>query len=123
MSDKDVPPAAAGGAAFLIKAALLGRCPRCGKGRLFSGLLTLRPVCGTCGLDLAAHDMGDGPAVAGIFIVGAAAVIAALVVDMKYQPPLWVHAVTWPALVIGLAVFVMRTAKAALLALNWKHRR
>ncbi|WP_367615900.1 DUF983 domain-containing protein [Plastoroseomonas hellenica] len=106
----------------MIRAALLGRCPRCGKGRLFTGLLTLRPACDACGLDLAAHDVGDGPAVAGIFVVGAAAVVAALVVDVKYQPPLWVHAVVWPALVLGLAVFVMRAAKAALLALNWRHR-
>lgn len=123
MSDEKAPPATAGGAAFLVRAALLGRCPRCGKGKLFAGLLDLRPVCGACGLDLAAHDVGDGPAVAGIFVVGAAAVVAALVVDVKYQPPLWVHAVIWPALVLGLAVFVMRAAKAALLALNWRHRR
>lgn len=123
MSAEKAPSAAAGGVAFLTRAALLGRCPRCGRGRLFAGLLDLRPVCGECGLDLAAHDVGDGPAVAGIFIVGAAAVVAALVVDVKYQPPLWVHAVIWPALVLGLAVFVMRAAKAALLALNWRHRR
>ena len=27
------------------------RCPRCGRGRLFSGLLDVRPACETCGLD------------------------------------------------------------------------
>lgn len=110
-------------AAPLALAALLGRCPRCGRGRLFSGLLTVRGDCAECGLDLRAHDAGDGPAVAGIFIVGALAVIAALVVDVKYQPPLWVHALIWPMAILGLSIQVMRVAKAALVALQYRHRR
>ena len=27
------------------------RCPRCGKGKLYAGFLTLRPNCESCGLD------------------------------------------------------------------------
>ena len=34
-------------------AGLAGRCPRCGKGRLFQGFLNLRPRCDVCGLDYA----------------------------------------------------------------------
>jgi uncharacterized protein (DUF983 family) len=102
--------------------ALLGRCPRCGRGPLFSGLLAVRDTCPACGLDLRARDAGDGPAVAGIFITGAATVIAALVVDVKYEPPLWVHALLWPALVLPLSVWVMRVAKAALAGLQYRHR-
>ena len=110
------------GAAPLVPVALLGRCPRCGSGPLFSGLLTLRDTCPDCGLDLRAHDSGDGPAMAGIFIVGALAVIAALVVDAKYRPPLWLHAVLWPVLVLPLSLLVMRLAKALLVALQYRHR-
>jgi len=102
--------------------ALLGRCPRCRRGPLFSGLLAIREACPACGLDLRAHDAGDGPAVAGIFVVGAAAVIAALVVDVKYEPPLWVHALLWPVLVLPLSVWVMRIAKAVLVGLQYRHR-
>ncbi|WP_243634300.1 DUF983 domain-containing protein [Roseicella frigidaeris] len=109
-------------AAPLVPAVLLGRCPRCGSGPLFSGLLTVRDTCPECGLDLRAHDAGDGPAMAGIFIVGALAVIAALVVDAKYQPPLWLHAVLWPVIVLPLALLVMRLAKALLVALQYRHR-
>ncbi|MES2712456.1 MAG: DUF983 domain-containing protein [Pseudomonadota bacterium] len=108
--------------ASLARAALLGRCPRCGEGRIFNGLLDIKPTCASCGLDLSAHDAGDGPAVAGVFLIGAAAVIAALIVDSRYRPPVWVHALIWPALVLGGALFVMRTAKALLLALQWRHR-
>ena len=109
-------------AAPLVPAVLLGRCPRCGSGPLFSGLLTVRDTCLECGLDLRAHDAGDGPAMAGIFIVGALAVIAALVVDAKYRPPLWLHAVLWPVIVLPLSLLVMRLAKALLVALQYRHR-
>ena len=40
-SDKSPSPLIAG---------LLGRCPRCGKGRLFQGFLALRPRCEHCGI-------------------------------------------------------------------------
>lgn len=106
-----------------VAAALRGRCPRCGKGALFRGLLDIRPACGACGLDLSAHDAGDGPAVAAIFVIGAATVGAALWVDVRYTPPLWLHAVLWPALVLPLSVLTMRVAKAALVGLQWRHRR
>ena len=104
------------------RVALLGRCPRCGSGPLFSGLLTVREACPACGLDLRAHDSGDGPAMAGIFVVGAVAVIMALVVDVTCQPPLWVHALVWPAVILALSLAVMRIAKALLVALQYRHR-
>lgn len=117
-------PATGGAAAApLLPVALLGRCPRCGRGPLFSGLLTVREACPACGLDLKAHDSGDGPAMAGIFVVGAVVVVAALVTDVKYEPPLWVHAAIWPVVILALSVGVMRVAKAALVALQYRHRR
>lgn len=107
----------------IVTAALLGRCPRCGRGALFRGLLEVRDACESCGLDLRAHDAGDGPAVAAIFVIGAAAVGAAIWVDVRFAPPLWLHAVLWPALVLPFSVLTMRVAKAALVALQWRHRR
>ncbi len=38
-------------------------CPRCGKGRLYNGLLTVSDTCSVCGLDLSPHDTGDGASV------------------------------------------------------------
>lgn len=108
--------------ATLVRGALLGRCPRCGQGPLFHKLLEIRPACDVCGLDLRDHDAGDGPAVAGIFVIGALTVGLAIWVDMRFTPPLWVHAVLWPAFVLPLSVIVMRVAKAALVALHWRHR-
>ena len=61
------------------------RCPRCGKGSIYSGFLTLRPACDSCGLDFAFMDSGDGPAIFMIMISGAIVVGAALVVEIKYD--------------------------------------
>jgi len=52
-----------------VLSGLVGRCPRCGKGALFTSLLNLRPNCESCGLDYAFIDTGDGPAVFAIFIL------------------------------------------------------
>ena len=68
------------------------RCPRCGKGKLFQGFLTLRPRCDVCGLDYGFADAGDGPAVFIMFLAGFIVVGAALVIEVVYQPPFWVHA-------------------------------
>ncbi|MDN3566751.1 DUF983 domain-containing protein [Paeniroseomonas aquatica] len=104
------------------RVALLGRCPRCGSGPLFSGLLAMRESCPGCGLDLRPFEAGDGPAVAGIFLVGAVTVVAALIVDVRYAPPLWVHALVWPGVILVLAILVMRGAKAALAGLQYRQR-
>ena len=75
------------------------RCPRCGKGKLYAGFLNLRPRCESCGLDYAFIDSGDGPAIFIIMIAGAIVVGCALIVEVKYQPPFWLHAALWLPLI------------------------
>jgi uncharacterized protein (DUF983 family) len=81
-------------------AGLRGRCPACGQGKLFRGFLALRPNCEHCGLDYAFADSGDGPAVFVILIGGFIVVGAALVAEILYQPPLWLHALLWGPLIL-----------------------
>ena len=38
------------------------RCPRCGKGPLLKGFLTIREACPACGLDYGFAEPADGPA-------------------------------------------------------------
>lgn len=105
------------------RVALAGRCPRCGRGALFDGVLSVAPACTVCGLGLRAHDAGDGPAVLAIFVLGALLVGGAMWLEFTHEPPLWVHAVLWPVVALPLAIAVMRPAKAALVALQYRHRR
>ena len=106
----------------LLQAALRCRCPRCGEGKLFSGLLTVRPACPVCGLDLSEADTGDGAAAFIILILGAVMVGLAFWVEFRFNPPLWVHAVLWPALTIPLSIAMMRPLKAALVFQQYTRR-
>jgi uncharacterized protein (DUF983 family) len=98
------------------------RCPRCGKGKLFRGFLTLRPRCDACGLDYSFVDAGDGPAVFIMFFAGFVVVAAALVVEITYQPPFWVHAVLWAPLILLTTIGPLRPMKGLLIALQFHHK-
>jgi len=106
----------------LLSLALRCRCPRCGKGKLYDGLLAVTPRCRNCGLDLAAQDAGDGPAVFVVFILGAIVVALALVTEILFAPPLWVHMLLWTPVILGGAILMLRPLKAALIALQYRHR-
>jgi len=98
------------------------RCPCCGRGKLYRGFLSLRPGCENCGLDYAFIDSGDGPAVFIILIAGFIVVAAALIVEVKYQPPFWVHAALWIPLVLAVTLWPLRAMKSLLIALQFHHR-
>jgi len=106
----------------ILHAALACRCPRCGRGRLFRGMLTVRDECESCGLNLSKSDTGDGAAVGVILVLGAIVVGLAFWVEFRFEPPLWVHAILWPAITLPLTILMMRPAKAALVALQFRHR-
>ncbi|MEI9993161.1 MAG: DUF983 domain-containing protein [Rhizomicrobium sp.] len=105
-----------------VHASLLGRCPRCGQGRLFSGYLTIAPRCTACGQDFSAFDVGDGAAALVILVVGAIVAGAALWTEFTFQPPLWVHAVLWTPLIVLLTFVFLRLIKSALLVLQYRHK-
>jgi len=104
-----------------IAAGLAGRCPQCGKGRLFQGFLTLRPKCDVCGLDFSFADAGDGPAVFVILFAGFVVVGLALVVEFTWQPPYWVHALLWGPLILLTTLGPLRPFKGVLIALQFHH--
>lgn len=105
-----------------IRAGLQGRCPRCGEGRLFSGFLSVGRECGNCGLDYSFADAGDGPAVFVILIGGAIVVGAALITEVVYQPPYWLHAMLWLPLILLVTLAPLRPVKGLMIALQYHHR-
>lgn len=106
----------------ILAVALLCRCPRCGKGALYDGLLSVAPRCASCGLDLSAHDAGDGPAVFVVFALGAIVVALGAIVEVKFAPPVWVHLLLWTPFVLVGSVLMLRLFKAGLIALQYRHR-
>ena len=105
-----------------FRAGLRACCPRCGQGPLFQGFLTVRPSCPSCGLDYSKVDSGDGPAVFIILILGFIVVGLALWLEIKYEPPYWVHAVLWVPLILGGGLGMLRPLKAAMIAQGYIHR-
>ncbi|TQV83466.1 DUF983 domain-containing protein [Denitrobaculum tricleocarpae] len=98
------------------------RCPRCGKGKLFDGFLSVAKICSVCGTDLEKADSGDGPAVFIIFILGALVVPMALLLEARAEPPMWVHMAIWPAVILGGSVGLLRPLKGLMIALQFKHK-
>jgi uncharacterized protein (DUF983 family) len=105
-----------------IAKGLRGCCPRCGEGKLFQGFLRLRPACEHCGLDFGFADAGDGPAVFVILIGGAIVVFAALITEVVYQPPYWLHAALWLPLILLVTLAPLRPIKGLMIALQYHHK-
>jgi uncharacterized protein (DUF983 family) len=109
------------------EAGLGGLCPRCGAPTLFSGpLLSSGAIrfadrCRACGLDFTQFNVGDGPAAFLTLILGTLVTILAVVVEIVWHPPLWVHAVVWLPLILASTVWTLRLAKGALLAAEYRN--
>lgn len=105
-----------------VSAGLGCKCPRCGRGALFDGYLTVAESCTACGLDLRKADSGDGPAVFIIFILGFLIVPPALIFEALVAPPLWLHMVIWPPLVVVGTLALLRPMKGLMIALQFHHK-
>ena len=105
-----------------IAAGLKGCCPRCGKGRLFSGFLGVAPSCDVCGLDFTFADAADGPAIFVMLIIGFVVVGLALWVEVSYGPPLWLHFLIWIPLTLVLCLPALRLIKGVLITLQYANK-
>lgn len=105
-----------------LSAGLRCRCPRCGRGRLFGGFLSLAKCCEVCGLDYSTADTGDGPAFFVVLVVGTVITVAAVVVELAYTPPYWLHALLWLPATLLLSLALLRPFKATLVALQYRHK-
>ena len=105
----------------LARASLKGLCPRCGASGLFAGVARFADRCRNCQLDFKSSDVGGGPEVFLILIVGAIVVIGAITLDLRFAPPWWVHLI-WLPIAAGLTTAGLRVAKAALFYQSYRHK-
>lgn len=101
---------------------LLGRCPRCGRGKMFTGLLTLVPCCSACGLEFSFANAGDGPAVFVTLLGGFLVLGAALWTELTFEPPFWVHIVVFVPLTAIVCLGLLRPTKGLLVALQYYNK-
>jgi uncharacterized protein (DUF983 family) len=57
-----------------------------------------------------------------MFFAGFVVVGAALIVEVLYQPPFWVHALLWIPLILITTIGPLRPMKGLLIALQYHHR-
>jgi uncharacterized protein (DUF983 family) len=109
-------------ALWILKVAARSRCPRCGKGKLFDGFLTLAPRCDACGLDYGFADPADGPAF--FVMMGMAIPVTALAVwiELAFEPPVWVHLVTTVPFLLLTCIPPLRFFKGALVASQYVNK-
>ena len=55
-------------------------------------------------------------------LAGAIVVAAALIVEIKYQPPFWLHAALWLPLILATTLLPLRSMKSLLIALQFHHK-
>ena len=104
-----------------VKSGILGRCPRCGEGKLFEGFLKLAPKCNACQLDYGFADSGDGPPAFVILIISFIILGLALWTEVNFNPPLWLQFLLWGPLAIILSLFAMRSIKGILINMQFHH--
>lgn len=93
-----------------------GRCPRCGRGRLFCGFLELRKSCGVCGLDYSFADPADGPAFFVLLLACLPSIFFGVWLETNYSPPYWIHLVTTLPLILLTCLPPLRPLKGWLVA-------
>lgn len=105
-----------------LKTGLACRCPRCGKGPLYKGYLSLRESCPQCGLDYGFADPADGPAFFVMSGAGLIGMIFMMAFEFTVHPPIWVHAVVTLPLLVALCLGCLRPFKAWLVAEQYVHK-
>jgi uncharacterized protein (DUF983 family) len=101
---------------------LAGRCPHCGKGRLFARYLKPVAACSVCGEDFTHQRADDAPPYFTMVIVGHLLVPVLLAVQLTTNLSVTQHLLIWLPLTGGLTVGLLQPVKGAIVALQWALR-
>jgi uncharacterized protein (DUF983 family) len=105
-----------------MKRGFTGRCPRCGKGKLFRAFLKVDDHCSECGLDFTPHRADDLPAYLVIVIVGHIVVPTALWIETNYSPAVWLQLSIYLPFTFIASLALLQPVKGAVVGLQWALR-
>ncbi len=98
----------------------MGRCPSCGRGRLFGSYLKVVNACDVCGEQFSGHRADDAPAYITLLIV-AHVVGAGILMSDEIWPNsslVWV-AGFWLVVTLVASVLILPRAKGAIVGQQW----
>jgi uncharacterized protein (DUF983 family) len=98
----------------------LGRCPKCGRGKLFRRYLKIVDRCSACGEPYGHYRADDGAPWLTILVVGHITVPLILVTEETFQPPQWVEFVVYLPLLVLLTLGLLPRCKGVIVAILWK---
>jgi uncharacterized protein (DUF983 family) len=103
-----------------IRRGLVGRCPACGRGRLFRAYLKVAPSCTVCGEDLSHARADDAPAYLTMLVVCHVVGAGVLVSDnIAPQMSLLVVALFWLAVTVAVSLLLLPRMKGAVVGQQW----
>lgn len=95
----------------------LGRCPSCGKSKIFNGFLKVVAECAHCAAPLGLARADDAPPYFTILVTGHIVVPLMFTVDRMSEPPLWLMSAIFLPLTCVLALGLLRPIKGATVGL------
>jgi len=99
--------------------ALLGRCPCCGKGKLFRAYLKQVDACAVCGERFADIRADDGAPWLTMILVGHIFIPVMLVFVAMSNLSTWTEAAIWSVIFAALCLAILPRAKALFIAILW----
>ncbi len=113
--NKGASPEPSKGQSGIVRAALLGLCPRCSAKTLFEGPARVALTCAHCELDLGALERGGR--LAGVLTAFLAIVLmlAAFGIEAAFRPPILLQAAFWAPFTMVTVIGALRLFKTALL--------
>ncbi|MBX5170356.1 DUF983 domain-containing protein [Rhizobium sp. NZLR1b] len=105
-----------------LKTGVRGLCPRCGRGHLFDGFLTLRKKCEVCGLDYSFADPADGPAFFVICFACVPTVLLSVWLAVAHQASIWTQILVTGPFMILTCIPPLRPLKGWLVASQYFYK-
>jgi uncharacterized protein (DUF983 family) len=102
----------------LLKKVVYGLCPRCASISIFKYYIKLLVICPRCGYEINTQIIGDGAAWFAMLLTSIIVSIGALILEVNFQPKLWVHVIIWFPVIVALSVIILRPCKALLLCIS-----
>ena len=106
----------------LFAAAALGRCPACGKGKLYKSYLKVAETCSVCATNFRAADTGDGPVVFVILIAGFIACAGLMVSFLMWNWSVTKLLLVWPTVAVVVSLVLMPVLKGLMVASQLRHK-
>ena len=103
-----------------MRRGFLGRCPQCGKGKIFRAYLKVADACPACGEQLHHQRADDAPPYLTMLVVGHF-IVAGIVAFEAFAPqmPIWLGALGWMALTLIASLILLPRIKGALVGCQW----